>query len=162
MSTIDTIARKYEQTIRNIDSNILSVMSLYGNQLLSDFRARSALDTGRYKRSWRFLKPKSSASGFSMTFKNPVNYAHYLVRGVDIGDPPWYFTGKRRSGKLFIGRPRGSLAWWPTGGRRAVWAGGKNPGKENALGGIKGGLYSNGKFQKKFIRSLTTALLKGN
>lgn len=162
MATIDQISDKYHKAFRDVSLNVITVMEKYGRELLEDFRSRSAVDTGRYQRSWRFMRPKKSGSSYSMTLKNPTPYAYALVGGAKVDGPPWYFSGKgRRTGKLFIGKPRGTFAWWMSGGTQRVWAGGKNPGKSKALGGVKGGLFSNGNFQKKFLTNLGKVVIKG-
>lgn len=167
--TISAFGAKIEKISKSLRPNVAAVMNKYGAILLEDFKNRSAVDSGAYKRNWRFIKAKPGSGGsFSISLKNATTYAQILVAGADVGGTPWFFpSGKSKkdisspSKKLFVGQPRGAFGHWLKGSRRAVWAGGLNPGKEKAIGGVKAGLLSDATFQKEFMADLRKAMVNG-
>lgn len=165
MTTISVFQKELELLRKNGKQNVVKVLNQYGALILEDFRKRSAVDTGRYKRNWRFVKAKATGSSFGISLKNVTYYASVLIPGVEPGGPPWYYP--RRSSKTgrFVkgtGKLHTSFGVSVTGrqiGKR-VWAGGLNPGKNLSKKGVMGGIVSNQKFQDKMVKDLIDAFLK--
>ncbi|MCP3683858.1 MAG: HK97 gp10 family phage protein [bacterium] len=120
-------------------------------RLITDFRKRSPVDTGEYRRSWRKINTSSSSPGAiaGVTIANEDPKASLMEYGSDTNEPPWYYPQKGiKTGKLAV-----------SGGM--VWAGGLNPGHTFTIGGaIDPVLFKNNARQLKIANQIADKIIK--
>ena len=127
-----TALPKFINQMRSVPSRIAANLkvALYEESklILSDFQARSPVDTGLYRTNWslrtgRFSGVKTLAS---ISIANATPYAGLMEYGGGVNEAPWYYPSS--------GSKTGRLT--QSGGR--IWAGGRSPGHSNTVGGAIG------------------------
>lgn len=117
--------------------------------LKAQIQARSPVDTGSYRRSWRYITIKK-AKEVCLQFKNPVSYGEALNLGSAPGRDPWFWFQpenegeKSRSKKLIYAEGR-------------VWAGGRSPGGYVIGGVVKPLIDANSSRGRRNIGNITRA-----
>lgn len=120
-------------------------------KLIVDFKRRSPVDTGGYKRGWNKITTRFHAPGImaSAGIRNDDPKAHLMEFGADPKSAPWYYPNKKKpTGKLkeFDGR---------------IWAGGISPGHSLTIGGaIDSVLYQNNDRQLQIAKSVADNVMK--
>ena len=122
-----------------------------GKLIVSEFQARSPVDTGFYKRNWHIARDRFASSNkfAGVTLYNDAPYAYWMEEGGEVRGEPWGFPDpkKKRTGRLKVANGR-------------VWAGGFSPGHSNTVGGAIGpALLNNNRRQMVLVNAIVDGII---
>lgn len=125
MATALQMGRNIRTMATSMSGNIQRALYAESQNLLQDFKSRSPVDSGFYKRNWKVSRNRYRSGDVfaSVNIYNRTPYAFWMEFGAPENEAPWYYPGtKKRTGKLIRRNGR-------------VWAGGLNPGHAETVGG---------------------------
>jgi len=131
--------------------NSASIKSFRSNLplILKDLQQRSPVDSGEYRSSWKMREgSKNGLILANVVFYNDDPKAGLMEFGSDLGEAPWYYPNRSKTGKLTVSMGK-------------VWAGGLKPGHQWTIGGaINPVLYKNNQRQLEIAQKVADAIMR--
>ena len=99
MAKADDIARDFKALYRNIENSAVIAVNKAAQTTRQFLKAASPVKTGRYQRSWRLSRTKSTPDMFaSAAVFNPIDYGYWIEEGVeDPNKEPFWGRGTKSS-----------------------------------------------------------------
>ena len=141
---------------KKIYSNLRNALNSEASVLIGLLQSRSPVDTGEYRGNWRVVRSRfatrNAIAGIAISNRSP--HAVFMEEGAPLGKPPWWSaTGKpdskkkkKRSGKLIHAKGR-------------LWAGGKNPGFGQTVGGAFPAIKNRKDVQDRLTLSIANSII---
>lgn len=153
MGTIRSLISELRSISVNMRVNVRIALYKEAAILRNDFKARSPVDTGRYRDSWKIARDRFSSGNTlaSVSIYNDTPYGEYMEYGAAKNQAPWYYPGsrKRRTGKLALRNNR-------------VWAGGLLPGHSATVNGaIDPVIFNNERRLRKLANIIGDSAIRG-
>lgn len=150
MTTLSSLIVELKRYRKTIQARAQLALDKEVFSLIDDFRLRSPVDTGDYRKGWRRKISKFSDALAGALIVNEDPKAALMEYGAEPRSAPWYFpSSKAPTGKLTESQGR-------------IWAGGLNPGHYFTVGGaIDPVLYRNEQRQLKIANAVASSVMRG-
>jgi len=151
MTTLNAIIKELRTAHTRMTNAAQAGLNSVIPSLIQDFKARSPVDSGEYKASWKRANVKFTETNViaGAAILNDDPKAHLMEFGAEPKTAPWYFPNAKT--------PTGKLK--EQGGR--IWAGGISPGHSMSIGGaITPVLFGNRERQLQIANIVANRVIK--